>query len=151
MIKKLDLSENTLYFADVLEKIVLKFNVQEISRAKIAFGSLKELEGFPVNIDTSTLYVFDPRKYEEIDMSKIPVSGFSTINFSTSFGVYRGMRKFQDENFFPSIMNKGDELFRTIIGNSSLKKIDFYTPKSINLIENLQKNVSLKVPETLEF
>lgn len=150
MINNFDMSDHTLYFGDVLKLIVEKFNIQRISRAKICFRSLSELEEFPIPIDTSTIYVFDKRNYLQIDLSQIKVTGYSSINFNTSPDVYDNFRQFDENFFFTSIMNKGDELFRTIIGNSSLKKINFYTPKAINIKDN-QTQITLKIPETLEF
>jgi len=149
-INNFDMSEHTLYFDDVLKVIIEEFNIKQLSRVKIAFRSLRELEDFPINIDTSSIFVFDNREYLEVDMSKIKVSGYSTIQFNTSPNVYDKFRKFDENNFFSSIMNKGDELFRAIIGNSSLKQIDFYTPNVINIGEN-QKQIDIKIPETLEY
>lgn len=150
MVKNFDMSDHTLYFGDVLKILVEKFGIESISRGKICFRSLNELIDFPINIDTSTIYVFDKRQYNNIDLSKIKVTGYSTINFNTSTEIYDNFRNFDNNFFFTSIMNKGDELFRTIIGNSSLKKIKFYTPNVENKNEK-QQQVTLKVPETLEY
>lgn len=151
MIKNLDMSDHTLYFADVLKAIIEEFNIQQVSRAKIVFRSLKELQDFPINIDTSTVYVFDNRKYPNIDMSLIKISGYSSLYFNTSPSLYDHYRtNINENNYFTSIMNNGDELFRFIIGNSSLKKIDFYTPLTSNVSEK-QRQVNVKIPETLEF
>lgn len=150
MINNFDMGDHTLYFGDVLKIIVEKFDIKKISRAKICFRSLSELEEFPIPIDTSTIYVFDKRQYLNIDLSNIKVFGYSSINFNTSPEVYDSHRNFDENFYFTSIMNKGDELFREIIGNSALKKIHFYTPQILRKLDN-QSQVSLKIPETLEF
>lgn len=150
VIDNFDMGDHTLYFGDVLKLIVEKFNIKQISRAKICFRSLSELEEFPVPIDTSTIYVFDKRSYLNIDLSQIKLTGYSSINFNTSPEVYDKYRNFDDKFYFTSIMNHGDELFREIIGNSAFKKIKFYTPQILRKLDN-QSQITLKIPETLEF
>lgn len=150
MINNFDMSDHTLYFGDVLKIIIEEFNINKISRAKIAFSSLKELEDFPINIDTSTIYIFDKRQYISIDLSKYNLSGYSRIHFNTSSEVYEKFRNFDDELFFTSIMNKGDELLRTINGNGTLKTINFYSPNIIKFNDN-QIDIDIRAPETMDF
>ncbi len=143
-----DMGDQTLYYADILLLLINKFNVKQINRGKIVFSSLKELENFPIPIDTSTIFLFDSEIHKEIDLSKIKLEGSSSILCSNSIDVYLKTKKFDDEFFFTSILNCGEALFSRINNNLNSKEFNFYHSKAINSKEN-QNNINLKVPATL--
>ena len=143
-----DMGDQTLFYADVLELIVKKFNIKKINRGKIVFSSLKELENFPIPIDTSTIFLFDVEEYKEIDLSKIKLEGASNIICSTSFERYASTKKFDNHFFFTSVLNCGEALLSRINNNLNSKEFYFYHSNAKKMNE-YQSNTTLKVPATL--
>lgn len=143
-----DMGEHTLYYADILEIMIKKFNIKQINRAKIAFSSLEELQKFSVPIDTSTIFLFDSKEHKEIDLSTTKIQGSSNIICSTSVKLLLNTKKFDEEFFFTSILNCGESLFSRINNNLNTKEFNFYHSIGTNMNDE-QKNINLKVPATL--
>lgn len=143
-----DMSDMYLYFGDILNVLVKKFDIKSIHNGIIAFDSLLELKEFKGSIYSSTIYIFDEIKHENINLNELPVFGNSNIYFTNKNDVYQQFRDVDLERLMTSIIINCDNLYNLIISNSVHGKIKFYIPKVINKLDS-QQYINLKPPVTL--